>query len=185
MPRPPPTLRSKISASVGPRVKTARFGVVPLVLTNYNAGTLVATLKLAPGWVLSFSSGVLTVAGTDIQAEIQAVTTLYAAEKVTVFSGNGINARGVHIENPGVVTTLAECAAGFGGDPWSSYILALQPSHRTTGFPSRGSQHNERAIPYVPPQFVRPPVDDLSGAGGWRCRSVVGSPFAQRLLSGR
>lgn len=99
-------------------IKTTSFGLVPLELTAYSPGTRVATFKLYRGWVTSHFWG-FTVdlkADTALETELQAATTLYAAEMMTLFQGSGINATGVHFENPGVVTRLLDTTAGFTGD---------------------------------------------------------------------
>lgn len=98
-----------------------RFGVVPLALTNYNSGTRVATLKFYVGWLTAHYQSVAFPTidiknDTDIQTELQAVTKLYACEMITPFYGTGINADGVHVENPGCLTRILTTESGFSGD---------------------------------------------------------------------
>jgi hypothetical protein len=98
-------------------ILTTNFGLVPLLLAAYNSGTGIATLKFYPGWLKSlFNTAANLKNDTAIESDLQAATTLYACETVTIFRGYGINAQGVHFENPGVLTRLIDVNADFGGD---------------------------------------------------------------------
>lgn len=99
-------------------INTAHFGLIPLTLTSYNSGTGAATFQLWFPWtVANYGYNNLTTV-TDISNEIQAVTTLYAVERVTTFYGTGIHAIGAHIENPLGCTTFIDSYTGFGGATW-------------------------------------------------------------------
>ncbi len=87
-------------------INTAHFGVIPLTMTNWNAGTSTGTFKLWAPWVFANYGTMDLSAGTDVQAEMAAVTTLYAAERVVVAQGTGITLDGVWIENPAACTSL-------------------------------------------------------------------------------
>jgi hypothetical protein len=98
-------------------VKTPGFGVVPLVFESFNAGTSTATFALQKMWrAWTFGATVDVTAVTDLQAELQAATTLYAAEWVRTFSGVGFKVHGAHIENPDVVTCVVSHDTGTLGD---------------------------------------------------------------------
>jgi hypothetical protein len=97
-------------------IKTTGFGVIPLQLTNYNSGSKVATLKFYVGWLTAHYRSFDMKANTDIEAELAAATKLYACEMVTPFFGTGINADGVHVENPQVLTKLLTTESSVQGD---------------------------------------------------------------------
>jgi hypothetical protein len=97
-------------------IVTAHFGVIPLVPIKWNAGTNVMQFQILTSWGLHFFGGGNAIGQSDLQNEIQAVTKVYAAERVTVYQGEGITAIGQHIENPTACTTLVENGHGFAGD---------------------------------------------------------------------
>lgn len=85
-------------------------GMVPLTFVSWDAGTSKVTLKLNQWWVyqqFGKTGGFYDViASSDLEAELQAVTTLYAADQVTIFDGGQLHVDGAHIENPSVATRL-------------------------------------------------------------------------------
>jgi hypothetical protein len=101
---------------------TQHFGVVPLVMTKWNSSTNIATFQIRPSWGYHFYGFNNAVTSSDLQNEIQAVTKLWAAERVTVFQGDGITAIGQHLENPVACTTLMQSGRGFQGDTQSRII---------------------------------------------------------------
>lgn len=80
-------------------IVTAHMGVIPLLMTAYNSGTHVGSFQALNSYSYFNWSANNAVTNADLQAEIQAVATIYAAEQVTVFQGSGITVKGVHIEN--------------------------------------------------------------------------------------
>lgn len=102
-------------------IKTPSFGLVPLQLTNYNAGLKVATFRFYPGWYLTHfwkHGGFLDInlkLDTSLEAELQAATQLFASEVTTLFSGSGILAIGIHCENPGVTTCAIDNTTSMRG----------------------------------------------------------------------
>ena len=96
---------------------TADFGVVPVIMNSWNSGTNTGTFEILPMWgYFYFQPGTNALTISNLQSEIQAVTTLYAAERVTTFYGPAFDAVGVHVENPTACTTFIDAFAGFGGD---------------------------------------------------------------------
>ena len=116
-------------------IATAHFGVIPLTMTAWNAGTGVGTFQIWSPWVFAnYGVNDLT-ATTDMQAEVAAVTTLYAAERVVVAQGMGITLEGIHIENPSACSSLFIAQAGWGGattnevkNPYFNYDPSLTGS---------------------------------------------------------
>lgn len=96
-------------------IATADYGVIPLTMTAYNVGTGVATFQITSLWSNAyFPAGNNALSTTTLQTEIAAVTTLYAAEMVTLFNGSNIHVWGGHVENPSAATTLITTSQIFG-----------------------------------------------------------------------
>lgn len=101
-------------------VKTADFGIVPLVITGYSSGTItlqtganapsVGAININNWWNMYGNT-----LPSTLQTELAAATTLYASEMVTTFWGNHIHVAGIHIENFGVPTQLIRSSTNFGG----------------------------------------------------------------------
>ena len=96
-------------------IVTSHFGVVPVIMTGWNSGTNTATFMIFPPWVLSnygtntlYNSTFPEYSVTDINTEIQAATTIYGAERGTVFYGPGIHAIGVTVEETSACSTLVD-----------------------------------------------------------------------------
>ena len=67
---------------------TAHFGLIPLVLTAWDFFKNVATFSPWGSNFADFSYGTINlVTNTDLSAEIQAATTVYATERVRVLEG--------------------------------------------------------------------------------------------------
>jgi Pectate lyase superfamily protein len=139
-------------------IATAHFGIVPLTMTNWNSGTGVGTFQIWTPWVFANYSTMDLTTGTDIQAEVAAVTTLYATERVVVAQGMGISLDGVHIENPSACTSLFIEQAGWGGatsnevrNPYLNYDPSL-------------SGNGNKALLYCQQSF--PFIGQEKGGGG-------------------
>ena len=90
-------------------LKTADFGIVPAIMTNWNSGTHTGTFQIWQNWgFYYFPSTVNAISVSNLQSEIQAVTTIYAAERVTVLYGGAFDLTGAHIENPEACTTFVD-----------------------------------------------------------------------------
>jgi hypothetical protein len=96
---------------------TSHYGVLPLTMTAWNATTGVGTFATTPIWGLYYYPSANPAATTDIQTEIQAATTIYASEMVTIFYGSSVSVNGAHIENPQAPTTLFNTQTAFQGKP--------------------------------------------------------------------
>lgn len=95
---------------------TAHFGVVPATLNSYNTSTHVATFNILQEWESHLFSTTDVVANTDLQAELQAVTKVYATEQITVFRGANITVDSIQIENSLAPTCLMRSEVTFGGN---------------------------------------------------------------------
>lgn len=97
-------------------INNTAFGPIPLLMTNFNAGTSTITLKFHAGWLLNGTYDLSGALGTLLAAELAAATTLYACETITTFRGHCFNVDGIHIENPGAYHRLYYHHASFAGD---------------------------------------------------------------------
>jgi len=97
-------------------INTTHFGPVPCTLTAFNSGTNQATFQILGAWSAHCFGTVNAATGTDLQAELQAATIVYCAERVTTFRGSNISVIGVHIENDVAPTCFFKSESSFGGD---------------------------------------------------------------------
>lgn len=92
-------------------INTADYGVIPLILVSYSAGG--ATFAIYGEFIQSqyYSTNILT--ATTIQAELQAATQVYAAERLRVLSQGEFTVTGLWVEEDttGSVTLIE----GLGG----------------------------------------------------------------------
>jgi hypothetical protein len=114
------------AASIGNCIYTAwtlllpGFGVVPFTMTSWNGTTNVGTFQMLANYAAyqfpNSLGGSNATTYTDISNEVQAATSIYAAQRLIVYQGQSGSVRDVHVENNGACTTLFQSAAGFGGD---------------------------------------------------------------------
>ncbi len=98
-------------------LKTTDFGIVPLIMTSWNASMSTGTFQIWPNWgFYYFQNSTNAISLTNLQSEIQAVTTIYSAERVTVLSGFAFDLTGAHIENPKACTTFIDDGGTNAGD---------------------------------------------------------------------
>lgn len=91
-------------------INTAHFGVVPMTIVSFNPFTSVAMFETLPEWTSPYGN---TCCGTVFATDIAAATKVFADERATTFSGNGIEVRGVHIENPFASSALIDSNGGI------------------------------------------------------------------------
>ena len=98
-------------------MKTEHYGIIPFQLVAFNASTGIATFRTIGQWSNQHDN----IGLGDLATDLNAVTTVYAAEMVTVFDGAGITATNIHIENSSnlsgiVATRLINSWYGYGGN---------------------------------------------------------------------
>jgi len=98
-------------------INTAHFGPVPLIMTALS-GSNVGTFQILTMWRYWTR---VNVASTDIEAELQAVTTLFACETCTVWSGPA-KCYGAFVENPQAPTCILKAG---GWQNWDSILSGL------------------------------------------------------------
>jgi hypothetical protein len=112
---------------------TAAFAYINRV----NSSTNVATFTFYTPWLQSnYSLYPIGISAFDgIVSELEAATTLYAAERVFAAQGAGIVLQGPHIENPGTCMTLFDGTDVWGGqvsneidDPYFNTDISLSNS---------------------------------------------------------
>jgi hypothetical protein len=150
-------------------IKTANFGIVPLVIENYNASTKDLTVSIDPSWMYWFAHGntattLIVPGGTgdcDLEAELKAATNIYLANRQTLFFGSGMNVDGCHFESPGTVTCIHNAYAGFAGMGYSDFKNCyFNDSLSKQAYIEFGSTSNAYAVPMV--QAVWPSFDNVN-----------------------
>ena len=130
-------------------IVTAHFGVIPLTMTSWSAGTNLGTFQIWSPWVFAnYGVNDLTIT-TDMQAEVAAVTTLYAAERLVVAQGMGIALNGIHIENPSACSSLF-IAQATNGEGQRRTKLKIRISITTRAEPSGTANiYCQRSFPFI------------------------------------
>lgn len=92
-------------------IKTANFGPVPFTPVNYKSGTI--TLQILNSWYINNFGALDIASATNLEAELQTATQLYAVEKYTVFCG-GVSADDIHVEGdiPMTLWDTRTCGTG-------------------------------------------------------------------------
>ncbi len=96
-------------------IVTTHYGVIPMTVTAFTQATGAISFKIWRPWSYYYFQQFNAVANGDLQVEVQTGTTLYAAEWGTTFVGGGINAKGVHIENPTMPDQLFSSTTSLNG----------------------------------------------------------------------
>lgn len=97
-------------------IDDVQFGLIPLTITAYNAGTNIISLQIWPPWSKYHGQSTNLVSGSNLQTRIQAATVLGVGERLTTFYGSAINQVGtVHLENASGYTRFLDGSAGFDG----------------------------------------------------------------------
>jgi hypothetical protein len=93
-------------------IKTPSYGLVPLSLISYNSTSHVAVFRALDAYMAWNFNGFNNdpAVSSNILDEINASTTLYAAERNIVFAGSLFAVNSIHIENGSVPTTLLQDA---------------------------------------------------------------------------
>jgi hypothetical protein len=165
-------------------IVTKHFGIVPLTLDSWDAGTSSGTFHITPAWATAnFGDIDLSLAfNSSLARDIQAVTTIYAAERVTIVQGMGVSLEGVHIENPNACQTLYYVTSVWAGakrgtlknlffdsDPGlANYVPANRPTQQQLAW-----FYCQQAFPFV----------GTSAAGAQGRLDIDGGDFAQNLNS--
>jgi hypothetical protein len=130
-------------------INTTGFGVIPLRLESFNVGTGTATFSFWPYWrFATFGPFLDLVASSDLTAEVQAATTLYACEWVTIFSGGRFAVKGVHIENPNSLTTLISATFGSLASNYFNYDIT-HSDLATSIFDDVALWYCQQAFPFI------------------------------------
>jgi hypothetical protein len=98
----------------GYAIVTPDFGVIPMDIQSYNTATNTGTfivLDTYASFLANNGFGVDPATNSNLIVEINAATTVYAAERNIIFVGEGFNVNGIHIENGNVPTTLYQDGA--------------------------------------------------------------------------
>jgi hypothetical protein len=96
---------------------TLDFGVVQMTMTAWNSSTNVGTFQLYQPWVNAEFGPYDLSSQTNLSAEVQALTTIYADERTFLAVGSGIVLRGVTTESEGACETIIDNTGGGGMSP--------------------------------------------------------------------
>ena len=132
-------------------IVTPDFGVIPLSLSSWNSSTRVATFGLYFPWVRANygNSGGWVGGSPGVQYEVQAATTLYAAERDIVAQGMGIDLYGTHIENPNTCTALFVANAAWGGQTSNAIIDPYFNYDPSLGVGSIAQKYCQQSFPFI------------------------------------
>lgn len=100
-------------------IETEHFGVMPFLITGFNAATNVISLEGLPEYIGFYFGGQNPDTTTDLEAELQAPVgdLLYCAELIVVASGSDITLEKIHIENSEGATCLIDNSFGGSNSP--------------------------------------------------------------------
>jgi hypothetical protein len=163
-------------------INTAHFGVIPLTLISWNSSTNVGTFGVWMPWLLS-NYGYSGIVSSAMQSDIQAVNTLYAAERVQVARGVGIVLDGVHIENPQTCTSLlmtTDVWRGQNSNEIKNPYFNYDPSGVSSG--TTAQRYCQQVFPFIGQEANGPFSVKLKG-GNW---GVAANPLiidAEKELS--
>jgi hypothetical protein len=95
-------------------ILTQHYGVIPLVMTSFNSSNNLGTFAFYEPWQLAnYGRSTNLQFNSSFVTEIQAVTTLYAAEQMSAAQGVGIDLDGMHIET-GACTSVMTLQNSWG-----------------------------------------------------------------------
>jgi hypothetical protein len=173
-------------------IVTRHFGVIPLTLNSWAAGTNTGTFEVTPAWATAHFGRVdlSNAQNTDLASEIAVVTTIYAVERVIVVEGVGVSLEGVHVENPNACQTLYYLTSVWRGASRSSLKNLFlnsdparpdfSPSHGPT--PGQLAQfYCQQVFPFIG-QNVSSSADRLDVDGGDYGQSAMGTASAPLLF---
>ena len=146
---------------------TTHFGVVPMQMTSFNTGTKVATFQSIPQWLAPYAN---TCCG-DLATELGNLSTVYAAEMLTTFSGAGFNVTGAHVENPGNATTFINSESNSPvrtstfTDTFFNYDPSLVPPASPTAA-QLAAFYAQQEFPFIYVGNVDTTINTVSGGNG-------------------
>ncbi len=158
-------------------ILTPNFGIVPLTMTAWNTATNTATFKTWPNWGAYYFQFSNALGISALQADIQAATTVYAAERLRTLVGAAFSVVGVHIENPSACTTFVQNGSGFSGDHGIS-ITRARFNYDPGNTALNGGTPSQLALAYCQAAF--PFIEMRSGGGNLTLENVF---FSQTSAS--
>jgi hypothetical protein len=102
-------------------IMTQHYGLIPFTPVSWNASTNVIQLKALDSWESANYGPNSYWYDSNIYAELNSVSTLYASERVHVTYGQGIQVNGSHIENNIACTALFTETSLWGGASSNSF----------------------------------------------------------------
>ena len=165
-------------------ILTPHYGLIPFTETSWNSSTNVMVLNALPSWeATSYGPHCTAWCGNNnLFSELNAATTLYAAERVYTAYGQGIQINGSHIENASACTALF-----VGNDVWGGQV---SNSITDTFFDYNATLPQDATLANQYCQLAFPFVNDLVGGpiritgGGWGLPTSGSQPYLFDLGTG-
>jgi len=159
---------------------TADFGVVPMMMTAWNASRKVGTFQLYQPWVYAeFGQYDLSDnSQTNISNDIANVTTVYVAEMTFTTQGRGVVLRGLTTENEGVCNIIMDVVGGGSTSPTSEVknIVNTSNPYVFSGNAGTAEKYCQRTMPVIRKSV---PGNLILNGGEWSPASG-GNEFSQR-----
>jgi hypothetical protein len=163
---------------------TPHYGLIPFTETSWNSSTNVMTLQALGSWeATSYGPHCTAWCGNNnLFTELNAATTLYAAEQVYTAYGQGIKINGSHVENDQACTALF-----VGSDVWGGQV---SNSITDTFFDYNATLPQNATLADKYCQLVFPFVNDMAGGairlagGGWGLPTSAPQPYLFDLMPG-
>jgi len=95
-------------------LRTADYGLIPVLLTAFNPGTGVATFRVLDEWLQNWGGVAGPIVTGALLSEIGAQTSIWAVEMTQKFVGAGIDAEQIHLEDDLLPFQLVDSMTAFG-----------------------------------------------------------------------
>jgi Pectate lyase superfamily protein len=147
-------------------VLTAHYGLIPFTLNSWNSGTHVIVLQALGTWENTNYGPNSFEFTNNLYTELNAATTLYAAEQVFASYGEGIQMNGSLIENPAACTSLFTGTDVWGGQTSNSLQdLFFDYDASLPNNASLAQQYCQLAFPFIA-DTVGGPIRLIGGSWG-------------------
>jgi hypothetical protein len=151
-------------------ILTPHYGLIPFTLTSWNPATGIIQLKNLRAWLYSNYGKVSWNVNNRLISEVEAATTLYAAEQVYAAHGQGIQLDGVHLENPAACTALFVGSAVWSGQT-TNELTNVYFNYDPTTAAAGARQYCQLAFPFVA-DYAAGPIKISGGNWGAAAGSV-------------
>jgi hypothetical protein len=131
-------------------ILTPHYGLIPFSMVSWNSGTNAITLKALDIWENTNYGANSYWYNNNIYNELNASTTLYAAERLRVVQGVGVELDGTHVENDQACTTFFDITSTWSGqvsseirNPFFDYVTSVPQDT------SLANQYCQQSFPFI------------------------------------